>query len=89
MNETVTAIICNVLWLANILLLAWIILGYLQAPWGSPIRRIRDGLDKIFQPILTPIRKALPPVRLGSFGLDLSPLVVFGIIFVLTRIICR
>lgn len=89
MSPLVTSIICNVLWLANILLLAWVILGYIQAPWGSPVRRIRDGLDKIFQPILTPRRRILPPVRFGTFGLDLSPLVVFGIIFVLVRVICR
>lgn len=89
MSPLVTSIICNVLWLANILLLAWVILGYIQAPWGSPVRRIRDGLDKIFQPILTPLRRILPPVRFGTFGLDLSPLVVFGIIFVLVRVICR
>jgi len=89
MPPIVIEIICQALWVVNLLLLAWIILGYLQAPWGSPIRRIRDALDKVFQPILSPIRRALPPVRLGNFGLDLSPLIVFAIIYVLTQVICR
>ena len=42
----------------------------------------------ITDPVLVPLRRILPPVRMGAVGLDLSPLVAFfGIVF-LQRLIC-
>ena len=43
----------------------------------------------VTDPVLVPLRRILPPVRLGSVGLDLSPLVAFfGLVF-LQGIICN
>jgi YggT family protein len=41
--------------------------GIMQAVYGA-VRAIVD-------PILRPIRSVIPPLRLGGFGLDLSPLI--------------
>ena len=38
--------------------------------------------------ILLPLRAVLPPVRLGSVGLDLSPLVAFFGVMFLQQILC-
>ena len=37
-------------------------------------------VDRITEPVLGPLRRAVPPVRLGAMAMDLSPIiVVFGI----------
>ncbi len=47
---------------------------------NNPIARV---LYQLTEPVLAPIRSALPPVG----GLDLSPLVVFLGIFILTQLV--
>ena len=42
----------------------------------------------VTDPILVPLRAVLPPVRLGSVGLDLSPLVAFFGLMFLQQILC-
>jgi YggT family protein len=87
-----SSLICAVLNLAWLALLAWIILSYVvnfgKLPWGHPVRKIYDAMSNAINPILMPIRRMLPPVRAGSMGLDLSPMVLFLIIIVLQRVIC-
>ena len=39
--------------------------------------------------IMGPLRRVIPPVRLGAAALDLSPMIVLLGIFVLQPIICR
>lgn len=84
-------LICLLLNLATLVLFAWIILSYVvnfgRLPWGHPIRKIYDALSNAINPILMPIRRMLPPVRAGTIGLDLSPLVLFLIIIVLRSVL--
>ena len=84
-------LICLLLNLATLVLFAWIILSYVvnfgRLPWGHPIRKIYDALSNAINPILMPIRRVLPPVRAGTVGLDLSPLVLFLIIIVLRSVL--
>ena len=61
-------------------ILVWIILSYVinfgRLPWGHPVRRVYDAIDRVMQPILAPLRRVLPPVRFGGVALDLSPLIL-------------
>ncbi|HHC08547.1 MAG TPA: YggT family protein [Actinobacteria bacterium] len=78
-------------YLLNLFLLAlfaWIVLGYVvvfgRLPWGHPVRKVYDFLSRVFEPILRPIRRVVPPVRIGGAALDLSPLIlVFGVYLLL------
>lgn len=83
---------CLVLTLAFYGLFFWVILGWVvgfgRLPWGHPVRKIYDGIDKAVSPVLRPIRNAIPPVRLGAAALDLSPLILIIGISVLQRIVC-
>lgn len=78
---------CLILNLATFTLIAWIILSYVvnfgRLPWGHPVRRVYDTLSRGIEPILRPIRRVLPPLRTGSMGFDLSPLVLFLAIVIL------
>jgi YggT family protein len=84
-------LICLLLNLASLALFAWIILSYVvnfgRLPWGHPVRKIYDALSNAINPILVPIRRVLPPLRAGTVGLDLSPLVLFLIIIVLRSLL--
>jgi len=61
-------------------IIVWIILSYVinfgRLPWGHPVRKVYDAIDRVLQPVLGPLRRVLPPLRLGGVALDLSPLVL-------------
>lgn len=76
----------------NVFLFA--LLGRIVLSWFPPsgpgaLDTIRMALFRITEPVLGPIRNLLPPVRLGGMGLDLSPLIVFLIIEVLSATLPR
>ncbi len=61
--------------LANLIILL-VIVDTLLSFFLSPYNQIRNALDKLLQPLLTPIRKTVPLV--GMF--DFSPLILIIII---------
>jgi YggT family protein len=83
---------CTLLNLVTLALVAWVILSYVvnfgRLPWGHPIRKVYDAMSNVINPILVPIRRVLPPVRVGGMGLDLSPMVLFFAIIILSNIVC-
>jgi len=86
-----TSLLCLLLTVAWLGLLAWIILSYVvnfgRLPWGHPVRKVFDALSNVINPVLMPIRRALPPLRAGSMGLDLSPLILFLAIMLLRSVV--
>lgn len=66
--------------LLSLAMLAWIVLSYIvvfgKVPWEHPVRKIYDGLSRIIEPLLKPIRAVIPPVNVGGASLDLSPLIL-------------
>ena len=85
-------LICTVLVLAYWVVIIWVVLswvvGYGRLPWGHPVARVYDGINKGLQPVLQPLRRVLPPLRLGGVALDLSPIVmIFGLI-ILQSLVC-
>ncbi len=67
-------------------LFLWIILSWVQVPQDHPIGQIKSILDQFYNRILAPIRSAIPMVRIGMAGLDLSPIVlILGVNFLYPR----
>jgi YggT family protein len=62
-------------------LIVWIVLSWVVAfgrlSYGHPVRRLYDGLAAAINPVLAPIRRIIPPLRVGGMALDLAPLVLF------------
>jgi YggT family protein len=86
-------VVCFALGIYWLLVLIWVILSWVElAGWRRPIagpgRTAIELLDDVIRPAVTPLRRVVPTVRLGAFGLDLSVLVLFVIIFVLRSAIC-
>ncbi|MHB1784861.1 MAG: YggT family protein [Acidimicrobiales bacterium] len=75
--------IVDILNLFVILLFARVILSYFPITPGSAIGGVARFLDTVTEPVLGPVRRLLPPVRLGQVGMDLSPIIVFFVIEIL------
>jgi len=80
-------IIVIVLYLFLLVLFAYSILSWVTASgnlaYDSPVRKIQNVLSAICEPVLKPIRRLIPPVRVGGVGLDLSVLIVFLVVSVI------
>lgn len=80
-------IIVGVLYLFLLVLFAYSILSWVTASgnlaYDSPVRKIQNVLSAICEPVLKPIRRLIPPVRIGGVGLDLSVLILFLVISVI------
>jgi YggT family protein len=55
---------------------AWVILSWIRVSAGHPLGRVQHFLDRIIYPVILPIRRVIPPIRLGGGALDLSPIVL-------------
>jgi YggT family protein len=64
------------------------VLSWFPVAYDSPVRRVANVLDVITEPVLGPIRRAIPPISFGGMGLDVSFLIVFVVIIVLQRMLC-
>lgn len=60
--------------------LAWVILSWVQTGPDHPLRRLQERLDRIILPLIRPIQRVVPPIRLGAGALDLSPIILILII---------
>jgi YggT family protein len=79
----VVLIVLNVVW--------WLIIASVVASWlvafgvvntrNDVVYRILDILNRVTEPMLRPIRRLIPPMG----GLDLSPMILLLIIYVLER----
>ncbi len=75
-----TGILVNILIIASWLIVAWIVLSYAvnlgRTPPDHPVSRLYRFLARLIDPVLVPIRRAIPPLRVGGMSLDLSPLIL-------------
>lgn len=90
--RTVGDILDLILFLALIVLIARIVLDWVQMlarDWrpSGPVLVLAETIYSLTDPPLRAVRRVLPPVRLGVAMLDLSPLVLFLLIFLLRALV--
>ncbi len=89
--RTVGAVIDFILLLALLLLIARIVLDWVQMlarswhPSGF-ILVICEVIYSATDPPLRAVRRVLPPFRMGMMALDLSPILLFVVIYVLRTV---
>jgi YggT family protein len=66
---------------------AWVILSWIRVSSVHPLGRVQTFLDRIIYPVILPIRRVLPPIRIGGGALDLSPIVLLLGIQILISIV--
>lgn len=81
------AMICWLLSAFVLLLLVYVVFSWIPRP-PEPILPLVRGIDRIMTPLLEPIRRMLPPLRLGGIGLDLSVIVVFFLTAIVQSFLC-
>jgi YggT family protein len=59
-----------------IILIARALLSWFPVRPGTPFEKVVRFLELITEPVLRPVRRVLPPVRVGGQGIDLSIIVV-------------
>ena len=80
-------IVCIVLFLYWVVLFARIILSWFPPPISGIGRTLWDVVHDLTEPVLGLVRGLLPPIRMGTVGLDLSPIVVFIVLAVIRRVL--
>ena len=82
------SIICSLLSIYIFVVFGRIILEWIQVPSDHPVGAVRRGLATIVDPVLRPLRRVLPPVRIGMGALDFSPLILIIGIVILRGVLC-
>jgi len=65
----------------TILIFVWVISSWILAPYHP----VREALDRIVEPLLTPIRRLIPQTG----PVDFSPMVLIILIFLLEQVLYR
>jgi len=90
--KTFFAVLYDILWIFQILLIARIVVVYVMmfARSWRPGRVLAVVLEVIFSvtdPPLKALAKVIPPLRVGGITLDLSFLVLFIIVYILISVV--
>lgn len=72
----VRAIIVDVLQIYIIIIFVRVILSWFPITPGTTMASVARVLYSLTEPVLGPVRRLLPPMRMGGMGLDLSPIIV-------------
>ena len=73
------SLVQTIAWLFSLILIIDIVLSYFM----SPYQPIRMALDRIVQPLLSPIRRIVPPLGM----IDFSPMVLLILIQVVESLL--
>ena len=86
-------IICDALTIYWLILLAYVVLGWLQVaglrrPYDGPGKVAFDVLDRLVLPVVRPLDRMIPPARIGGTGISWGVLIAFVIVVVLQQAFC-
>lgn len=81
-------LVCTLLFVYFLALFARILLSWFPVTPGTFLAQVNSALYAVTEPVLGPLRRAIPPVRIGVAALDLSPLVVLLGIQLLRSALC-
>jgi YggT family protein len=82
-------ILCWVLQVYIYVLIGRILLSWFPITGGGALAGVYEFLRRLTDPVLEPLRRLVPAVRLGGVALDPSPIIVFLVIqLVLMPIVC-
>jgi len=86
------ALLGTVLLLAMLVLLARVVLdwvGVLAPSAGPALTRARAVVYRITEPVIAPVRRVVPPLRVAGLSIDLAFTIVFVAVIVLRALVMR
>jgi YggT family protein len=69
-------VVCYLIQAYSWAVLIWVILSWVRVSSVHPLGRVQVFLDRIIYPIILPMRRVIPPLRLGMAAIDLTPLLL-------------
>ena len=81
-------IVCSLIQIYVLLLVVRVVMSWFPISRNGPAETVAGFLYLVTDPVLVPLRRILPPVRMGAMALDLSPIVAFFGLTVLRSILC-
>lgn len=82
-------LLCLLPTLYLIVVFARILLSWFPIAPGGAMASVFSVLYSLTEPLLGPIRRALPPLAMGGMGLDLSPIIVILVLqFFIAPLLC-
>jgi len=82
-------IVCVALQLYVFVIFGRVILSWFPMTEGGALQGIDTFLRMLTEPVLGPLRRAIPALRMGGMAIDLSPMIVIFVIYiVLVPFVC-
>ncbi len=81
-------IVCYLIQAYSWAVLIWVILSWVRVSSVHPLGRVQVFLDRIIYPVILPMRRVIPPLRLGMAAIDLTPLILLFGLRLLLRFVC-
>ena len=75
--------ICFILNLFWLVVLARMLMSWVRITPGTPVASIYSVIFSITEPVLGPLRRMIPPVRMGMAAIDVSPIIVIVVIILI------
>ena len=75
--------ICLILNLFWLLVLARMVMSWVRISPGTAVASIYSVVFNITEPVLGPLRRMIPPVRMGISAIDVSPIIVIVVIIII------
>lgn len=69
--------------------LIWVVLSWIPTSSDHPLGRVSVFLDRVIYPVILPLRRVIPPLRMGRGMLDLSPIILLVGIRILISVLSR
>jgi len=76
-------IVCVALQLYVFVIFGRVILSWFPMTEGGALQGIDTFLRMLTEPVLGPLRRAIPALRMGGMAIDLSPMIVIFVIYIL------
>jgi len=83
-----SAILCLLLQLYTLVLFVRIALSWIPGSTEGALGSVSSFVYALTEPVLAPVRAALPPVRVGGVGFDVSVIIVMVLVILLRGFVC-
>ncbi len=81
-------LLCTLVQIYVFAVFARVLFSWIPLAPDSPVTSVRRFIIRVTEPLMGPLRRVLPALRLGRVSLDLSPIVLIIGLRVLGSIIC-
>jgi YggT family protein len=78
--------ICFLLNLYILVIIVRMVLSWVPITPDTPMATIYSAVYRATEPVLGPLRRAIPPMRMGAGALDVSPLIVIIGVYLICRL---